>query len=68
MSKTIKTRVEPLADDIFQIVMYSSGIAGMESTGCSGLKEIDTKTVAYQGTLAECEIYLRLREEGYIDY
>ena len=56
-------KVEFFIDDIYKVMKYSTII------DCYGEEEIDYETgqSVFQGSLSDCESYIRLHYDGYMD-
>lgn len=58
----IFTQVRNLVDGIYQVIE----ITASDQFGSTGDAEIRSETVLFQGSLSDCEAYIRLRDNGYI--
>jgi hypothetical protein len=56
-------KVEIYMDNIYQVISYYWDDETLMKSCVGG----QVRTVEFQGTLAECDAYLSLREKGYID-
>lgn len=59
-------KVQLLEDNIYQVFGWDD--ACYASFNCTGIARgsFDYSTVLFQGTLPECEAWIRLTEEGYL--
>lgn len=61
-----KYKVQLLQDNIYQVFAWSAHVISNNGPGMPPSGDYDWNTVEFQGTLPECESWIRLKEGGYL--